>query len=594
MQQRLRRSAFTFGLALALCVPAFGDGQKVTIRLRDGRSLEGELLDGGSRQYRVKVGKNIVTVEEHDVLELTFAKAPAPSLDAFASTPPALQTMEILDPPTRATRSEEDAQTWAALVKERLGGLKSERLINPLDPEAVDQVVYLGLLPTQIDPCADALFRAFGGMRNASTRIAAPRFGTVRIAALRFGTTTDASRYVDGVVRTLGQPDTDPIQLGQRTLPSRIGDLTIVALTQAESLVVAIVDSGGSNAPVEHDRRELLQWARAQMGLPPLAATQTLASLETWNRRDNRGAKLHIDRLIEQLRDAPSGSVNSFAASVPLALDEATVCMVPIGASPQLRTPDLFHSLLDTVESGVPSKPLSAALRRAFTSDGKAENDATKQRTAAMRCLLTIGRLPEPKQVLSRLVVMLEKGTDTDRELAAVLLESHGDPSLVPLLLDLVEDPTMPGTALARLLYTFGDASMRPRIIALLDNPRLRFRAFQPLVRCGTRADHALVLAHAKAFYTEGRRVSKEKGEAIAGLGELLILDALADRLWNPALNVQCVPLLQDKYFAEGVARQLETHGTKELVPHLRKLIDDPVAGKYAKRLIEHIENTTH
>ena len=584
MPQRLRRSAITFGLVLALCTSAFGDGQKVTIRLRDGRSLEGELLDAGSRQYRIKVGENIVTIQERDVLELTFAKAPPPSLDAFPATPLALQTMKVLDPATRATRHEEDAETWAALVKEHLKGLRNERLINSLDPESVDQVVYLGLLTTQIDPCTDALFRAFGGKRQASARL----------AALRFGTTKDASRYVDGVIRTLGQPETESVQLGKQTLPSRIGDLTIVAITQAETLVVAIVDSGGSPAAVEQDRHALLQWARAQIGLPPLAARQTLASLETWNRRDNCGARLHVDRLIEQLRDAPSSIVGSFATSLPLVLDDATVCMVPIGASPQLRDANLFHALLDTVESGTSPNGVSGALRRALAGGEDAtEADASKQRTAAMRCLLTIGRLPEPQQVVSRLVVMLEKGTDTERELAAALLENHGDPSLVPLLLDLVEDPTMPGTALARLLYTFGDASMRPRIIALLDNPRLRSRAFQPLVRCGTRGDHAQVLAHAKAFYEEGRRVAKEKGLAMPGLGELLILDALADRVWNPALNVQCVPLLKDKNFARGIARQLKKHGTNKLVPHLRKLVDDPVAGKYAKELIEHIENTT-
>src|SRR4051812_11777363 len=62
------------GIALSLVTAAFAD----TVRLKNGRVIEGTYLGGSARQVRVEVGDQIRTVDVSDIERIEFGGQPAP------------------------------------------------------------------------------------------------------------------------------------------------------------------------------------------------------------------------------------------------------------------------------------------------------------------------------------------------------------------------------------------------------------------------------------------------------------------------------------------------------------------------------------
>ncbi len=545
-------------LLVALAVRAAE--QRVSIRLADGRTLEGELLDFGERTYRVRVGGEVLVLAERDVVEIEFlpAPAPAPTLDIFPlEPPPSIPGLVAAGKPERLERPAAPGG-WA----ETLGDRFNAKEIGAADLAAVRRAYVVAFRYERLDavvaPEERPLFRPVHGETN------------VHLLAFEFDAEEAARRYLDDLSDEvmLATGRADAVRLYDRLVTTRRG--AVVALIVAHPARYADLDAV----------RAAVGFVRECLSLPPLAGAGRLPAPADWDRPESastqRRARL-LAREIEESRGAlrlstpelrvgPVLRFDALDGRVPVALDAHGVCFAPLGEAPPLASPEVLDAVLD-------------ALARAGSDE---------ERRAAIGAVRALGPTRDFRRHASRLLAWLEGGTEAEVEAAVAALETNGDPALLPHLLDLAADPSAPGDAVARLLWRFGDDSMRPRVLALLDDPRLRERAFVPLVKCGTPADHARVLPHARWYYEEGSRRAKERGELGGGLLRLAVLRALAERVWNPAMNAASLDLLRDGTFGSTVAALVERTGDPSLIPALERLADDPVAGEDARRLIEH------
>jgi hypothetical protein len=96
------------GIALALTTSAFAD----TVKLKNGKTLEGTYLGGSARQVRLEVGDQIQTFDVSDIDRIEFgglaapAPPPAPAPAAAAAPPPRPATPAPLPP--RPAQAEND------------------------------------------------------------------------------------------------------------------------------------------------------------------------------------------------------------------------------------------------------------------------------------------------------------------------------------------------------------------------------------------------------------------------------------------------------------------------------------------------------
>src|ERR1051325_3918504 len=81
----------TVGIALALATAGFAD----TVRMKDGRSIQGTYLGGSARQVRMEVRDQIQTLDVSDIDRIEFGGQAAPPAPPPPPPPPA-ETRPVL------------------------------------------------------------------------------------------------------------------------------------------------------------------------------------------------------------------------------------------------------------------------------------------------------------------------------------------------------------------------------------------------------------------------------------------------------------------------------------------------------------------
>jgi hypothetical protein len=126
------------GIVLALATSAFAD----TVKLKNGRVIEGTYLGGSARQVRLEVGDEIRTVDVADIDRIEFgsvvAAAPAPPPRATLPTRPAQTESRptILRPePTVAARPVQTNEVSQGTLELPAGTNLTIRMIEAVDSE---------------------------------------------------------------------------------------------------------------------------------------------------------------------------------------------------------------------------------------------------------------------------------------------------------------------------------------------------------------------------------------------------------------------------------------------------------------------------